>query len=100
MAKRKVIPSLRAFIQLAQSTPALKNIPAFQVVRPVIDKYLAKAGCSCNKNDILRSGKSTFEGALAQMTEADKTELKRLLQSDEVCYYCSGVGTTLQLKCI
>lgn len=93
-----ILSSVQTMVNLLQRNPKLYCVPAFQVLRPVVDMISRPGGCGCNERDLLDSIRPHFESALTGITADQRRQIKDILKATEVCYYVY-VNGNITLKC-
>lgn len=101
--KRAVFSSVQNFAQTLVQNPALFSIPAFMPLKSLIDKVVNNdkgcSKCNANKNKIYTEYKGLFESSVSSLQDADRANIKRILNVDKVCYYTRGKNSVLELNC-
>jgi len=87
MTPRVAITNIGQFADLARENNALLNIPAFSPLREAVLRPTPTTGCKCKRNAHLANYRVQFEAAMALLTESDKELMKKLLNTEKICYY-------------
>lgn len=100
--KRVIISSLPNVIELIKKYPELDGVSAFSTIKVVMGQISQqKGGCSsCKAKSVISKYKGLFEGAISSMGSADKELIKRVLNTQEICYYTRNANNMLELKCV
>jgi len=106
MTEKIVISSVAKFISLAREAPGLLNIGSLSLLKsatlPTPSKPTIGKGCNCGKKangfdvSILRP---QFEAAMLTLSDSDKSNMKKLLSAETICYYVKNNIGQLKQTC-
>ena len=101
MNARFILSNIQQFMALVKDKPGILNIGAFSTLRPAYESYnqQPKSGCNCKSGNNLNNYRTQFESAVKGLSAEDKTRLKDILQSEQICYYGRGSNGGLTLEC-
>ncbi len=98
MTKKLAISNVHQFIGLAKKNPAVLNVGGFAFLRSFVD---AKAGCGkCSaKADGINELRPQWEAVFSVLSAREQTQLKNLLDTEQICYYTRTVNGQLKPTC-
>ncbi|WP_395000468.1 hypothetical protein [Acinetobacter sp.] len=98
MTERIAISSILQFVEYAKANPSLLNIGNFNLLKPTLTM---QKGCACKSKPGSDIGayRPQFEAAMAMLTDNEKSIMKTVLNTKQICYYVKNTQGQLKQTC-
>jgi hypothetical protein len=99
MNERIAISSIAQFVEFAKANPSLLNVGNFNLLKPTLS--MKSSGCACKGKPGADIGayRPQFEAAMAMLSDTDKTVMKTILNTKQICYYIKNPQGQLKQTC-
>lgn len=99
MKERIAISSIAQFIEHARSNPSLLNIGNFNLLRPTLNMKTKGCACKGKPGADIAAYRPQFEAAMAMLSDNEKSIMKTVLNTKQICYYVKNTQGQLKQTC-